>query len=112
MKMMMLSLVCMASRERMSDWEWVRSECRAETPGIRKEEDELRLDSWIQIWSTGWKLNKVKQFSAPSLKTSSIPLKNPEGEGGEEAGGVEGQSGARGSGEEAEGKDTKWAEGG
>ena len=36
----------------MSDREWVRSDCRAENPGIRKKEDELRLDSWIQIRST------------------------------------------------------------
>ena len=34
------------------DRERVRSDCRAENPGIRKEEDELRLDSWIQIRST------------------------------------------------------------
>ena len=32
--------------------------------------------------------------------------------GGEEAGGVEGQPGARGNGEGAEGEDTKWVEGG
>ena len=32
----------------------VRSEHRAENPGIRKEEDEFRLDSWMQIRSTGW----------------------------------------------------------
>ena len=38
----------------MPDREWVRSEPRAENPGIRKEEDELGLDSWIQIRSTGW----------------------------------------------------------
>ena len=46
--------------------------------------------------------------------TTCIPLKNCEGVGwGEEAGGIEGQPGARGSGEGAEGeKDTKWAEGG
>ena len=33
------------SGERMPDREWVRSECRAENPGIWKEEEELRLDS-------------------------------------------------------------------
>ena len=38
----------------MPDWERVRSERRAENPGIRKKEDELRLDSWIQIRLTGW----------------------------------------------------------
>ena len=52
-KMMIPLLACVASRRRMPDQEWVRSECRAENPGIRKEEDELRLDSWIQIRSTG-----------------------------------------------------------
>ena len=50
---------------------------------------------------------KVKQFSAPGSKTSSIPLKNPERiRGGEEAGGKEGQPGARdGGGGGAEGED-------
>ena len=53
-KMMTLPLACVASGERMPDQEWVRSKRRAENPGIRKEEDELRLDSWIQIMSTRW----------------------------------------------------------
>ena len=48
-KMMTPPLACVASQERMPDREWVRSERRAENPGIQKEEDELRLDSWIQI---------------------------------------------------------------
>ena len=52
--MMTPPLACMASRERMPDREWVRSERRAENPEIRKEGDELRLDSWIQIKSTEW----------------------------------------------------------
>ena len=47
-------LACVASGEKMPDLEWVRSERRAENPGIWKEENELRLDSWIQIRSTGW----------------------------------------------------------
>ena len=47
-------LACVVSEERMPDQEWVRSERRAENSGIRKEEDELRLDSWMQIRSTGW----------------------------------------------------------
>ena len=33
----------------MPDWELVRSEGRAKNPGIQKEEDKLRLDSWMQI---------------------------------------------------------------
>ena len=43
--MMTPPLACVVSGERMPDREWVRSERRAENPGIRKEEDELRLDS-------------------------------------------------------------------
>ena len=33
-----------SSGEKMPDREWVRSNRRAESPGIRKEEDEVRLD--------------------------------------------------------------------
>ena len=51
--MMALLLACVASQERMADWEWVQSDHRVENPGILKEEDELRLDSWMQIRSTG-----------------------------------------------------------
>ena len=43
-KMIAPPLAFVASRERMPDQEWVRSERRAKNPGIRKEEDELRLD--------------------------------------------------------------------
>ena len=38
----------------MPDREWVQSERIAEIPGIRKKDHKLRLDSWIQIRSTGW----------------------------------------------------------
>ena len=38
----------------MPDREWVQSERRAENPEIWKEENELRLDSRIQLKSTGW----------------------------------------------------------
>ena len=51
-KMMTAPLACVASRDRMPDREWVRSERNAENPGIRKEENELRSHSWIQIRST------------------------------------------------------------
>ena len=48
----------------MPDREWVRSERRAENLGFRKEKDESRLDSWIQIRSTGWnEKNEVVQCS-------------------------------------------------
>ena len=40
--------VCDISRK-IPDWEWVPSDRRAENPGIRKEKDKFRLDSWIQI---------------------------------------------------------------
>ena len=53
-KMTMPPLAYVVSEEKIPDREWVRSERRAENPGIRKEEEELRLDSWIQIRSTGW----------------------------------------------------------
>ena len=53
-KMVTSPLACVVSRERMPDREWVRSERRAENPRIRKEEDELRLNTWMQIRSTGW----------------------------------------------------------
>ena len=52
--MMIPLLACVVSGVRMPDREWVRSERRAENPGIRREEDELRLDSWMQKRSTGW----------------------------------------------------------
>ena len=52
-KIITLPPACVASVERMPDREWVQSERRVENSGIRKEEDELRLDSWIQIKSTG-----------------------------------------------------------
>ena len=52
--MMTPAPACVAFRERMPDREWVQSERRAENLGIRKEEDELRLDSWIEIRPAGW----------------------------------------------------------
>ena len=52
--MMRPPLACVALRERMPDREWVRSERRTENPEIRKEEDELRLHSWMQIRSRTW----------------------------------------------------------
>ena len=45
MKMTTPPLACVVSEERMPDREWVRSERRAENTEIRKEEEELRLDS-------------------------------------------------------------------
>ena len=58
MKMTTPPLACVSSGKRMPYREWVRSELRAENPGIQKEEDELRLDSWMQIRSTGWDKRK------------------------------------------------------
>ena len=48
-KMMTPLLACVSTGERMPDREWVRSERRAENP-----ENELRLDSWMQIRWTEW----------------------------------------------------------
>ena len=33
--------------EKIPDREWVPWDRRAENPGIQKEEDKLRLESWI-----------------------------------------------------------------
>ena len=49
MNMMMLLLVSVPSVEKIPDQEWLQSDRRAENPGIWKEEDKLRFDSWIQI---------------------------------------------------------------
>ena len=54
------------------------SDRKAENPGIRKEENKFRLDSWIQKKVNGMRRNKVLQFSAPGLETPSIQLKSPE----------------------------------
>ena len=54
MKMTTPPLACVASRERMPDRQWVRSERTAENPGIGKEEEELSLDSWMLIRSREW----------------------------------------------------------
>ena len=51
--MMTPPLASVTSVEKIPDPEWVPSDRRAENPGIRKEGDEVRLDSWIQIRSTG-----------------------------------------------------------
>ena len=69
----------------MPDREWMRSERRAENPGIWKEEDELRLDSWMQITSTGWnKKSEVVQCSW--LEDLQHSIEEPrESQGGVEA---------------------------
>ena len=51
--MMMPPLASVTSVEKIPDRKWLQSDCKAETPGIRKKEVELRLNSWIQIRSTG-----------------------------------------------------------
>ena len=47
--MMTPPLAFVTSVEKIPDQERVPSDCKAENPGIRKEGDKLRLDSWIQI---------------------------------------------------------------
>ena len=86
--------------------ELVRSERRAENPGIRKEEDDLRLDSWIQIRSTGWDERKWSSSVILARRPPAFHWRNLR----EEVGGVEEQPGARDGGEGAEGDDTKWAD--
>ena len=44
-KMMTPPLASVTSIEKIPDQEWLLSDCRAENPGIQKEEDKLRLDS-------------------------------------------------------------------
>ena len=50
--MMTLPLASVTSVEKLPNREWVQTDRRAENLGIRKKEDKLRLDSWIQIGST------------------------------------------------------------
>ena len=51
-KMMTPPLACVALGKKMPAREWVQSDRIAENPGIRKNKDELRFDSVIQIRST------------------------------------------------------------
>ena len=93
--MMTLPPASVTSVEKILDQAWLRPDRRAENPGIRKEEDELRLGSWIQKKVNGTRRNKVKQFSAPGSETPSIPLKNPKRVWAKEkAKGIKRQSGA------------------
>ena len=95
----------------MPDREWARSEHRAENPGIWKEADELRLDSWMQIRSTEWDERKWSNSVLLARRPPAFHWRTlSESVGGEEAGGVEGRSGAKDSGEGAEGEDIKWAD--
>ena len=103
-------LACVASEERMPDREWVRSKRKAENPGIRKEEDELRLDSGIQGRPGETRESEVVQCSL--LEDLQHSIGEPwESQGGEEAGNAEGRPGSRDGGEGAEGEGIKWARG-
>ena len=73
----------------------MRSERRAENPGIRKEEDELRLDCWIQIRSTGWVERKLSSSVFLARRPPAFHWRILRESGAEEAGGTEGQPGAR-----------------
>ena len=64
--MMTPPLAFVTSVEKIPDREWLQSDRRAENPGIRKEEEKLRLDSWIQIRSTG--CDEIKKSSALGLE--------------------------------------------
>ena len=62
---------------------------------LGEEEDELRLDSWIQIRSTGWDKRKLA-VQCSWLEDYQHTIEEPcETQGGEEAGGVEGQPGEK-----------------
>ena len=50
--MMTPPLASVTSVEKIPDREWVPSDRKAENPGIRKEEDKFRLDSWIPVRET------------------------------------------------------------
>ena len=50
--MMTALLASVTLAEKILDREWVPLDHRVENPGIRKEDDKSRLDSWIQITST------------------------------------------------------------
>ena len=56
--MMTPPLAWVASAKRMPDQEWVPPERKAENPGIRKDEEKLRLDSWMRIRLTEWDKRK------------------------------------------------------
>ena len=72
----------------MPDRECVQSERRVENPEIRKEEDELRLDSWIQIRSTGWNEKKCSSSVLLARRPPAFPRRTLRESGGKEAGGV------------------------
>ena len=61
----------------MPDLEWVQSERRAENPGIQKEEDEFRLDSWIQIRSTGWVMRESEVVQCCLLENLQHFIEKP-----------------------------------
>ena len=50
-KMITPRLACGSSGEKMPDREWERSDRRAEYPEIRRKDNELWMDSWIQTKS-------------------------------------------------------------
>ena len=57
--MMTPPLASVTSVKKIPDREWVPPDRRAENPGIRKEEDKLRLDFWISDEVNGMRRNKV-----------------------------------------------------
>ena len=60
----------------MPNREWVRSECRESRNPERGRGVKIGFLDADKVDWIGRK--KVKYFSAPGLKTSSIPLENPE----------------------------------
>ena len=75
------------------------------------EKEELRLDSWIQITSTGWDERNRSSSVLLARRPPAFHWKTLRVRGrGEEAGGIEERPEARDGGEGAERKDTKWAD--
>ena len=101
--MMTPSLARGPSGERMPDREWVQSDRRAENSRIHKEEDELRLNSWIQLWSTG--RSEIEWISSMLLarKPSVFHWRTLSESGGRVSRGHRKQLGTCGDGESAEG---------
>ena len=77
--MMTPPLASVTSVEKISDREWLQSDRRAEVPGIRKEEDKLRLDFGIQKRSTGLDEIKCSSLLLLARRPPCILFKNPEG---------------------------------
>ena len=78
MKMITPLLGGLASGERMPDREWLPSDRRTENPGIRKEQEELRIDSWIQVNGIGREKSKVNGWDERKCSNSVLLTRRPQ----------------------------------